>query len=148
MLRNALIYALAGVLLMAGVWLSRFTLSHHLGNSEWLLALGAGIILTVGVWVGLRERRKSKAAQKASEQPSTGFPSESLPAAMPLAELTPREAEVLQLLARGMSNQQIADELFVSLNTVKTHTAKLYLKLEVPNRTSAIVKARSLGLLG
>ena len=61
--------------------------------------------------------------------------------------LSPRELEVLQLIADGLSNQQIAGRLFVSLNTIKTHTANLFLKLEVERRTQAIKKAKRLSLI-
>jgi len=61
--------------------------------------------------------------------------------------LSSRELEVLQLIADGLSNQQIAGRLFVSLNTIKTHTANLFLKLEVERRTQAIEKAKRLSLI-
>ncbi len=61
--------------------------------------------------------------------------------------LSSRELEVLQLMADGLSNQQIADRLFVSLNTIKTHTSNLFLKLEVERRTQAIEKAKRISLI-
>ena len=61
--------------------------------------------------------------------------------------LSARELEVLQLMANGLSNQQIADRLFVSLNTIKTHTSNLFLKMEVERRTQAIEMAKRLGLI-
>jgi LuxR family maltose regulon positive regulatory protein len=61
--------------------------------------------------------------------------------------LSPRELEVLQLLATGLSNQEIAGELVVALTTVKTHVAAIYRKLDVANRTQAVTRARQLGLL-
>jgi len=61
--------------------------------------------------------------------------------------LSNREVEVLQLMADGLSNQQIAGRLFVSLNTIKTHTSNLFLKLEVERRTQAIEKAKRLSLI-
>jgi DNA-binding CsgD family transcriptional regulator len=61
--------------------------------------------------------------------------------------ITARECEVLDLLARGHSNREIAERLFVSPNTVKTHLASLYGKLEVSRRTQAIDKARSLRMI-
>jgi ATP/maltotriose-dependent transcriptional regulator MalT len=66
----------------------------------------------------------------------------------PAAGISQRELEVLQLLARGMSNEEIAAQLFVSQNTVKTHLSNLYTKLDVKRRTQAVDKARSMGLLG
>ena len=61
--------------------------------------------------------------------------------------LSNRETEVLQLMADGLSNQEIADQLFVSLNTVKTHSAKLFEKMDVKRRTQAIEKANRLKII-
>ncbi len=61
--------------------------------------------------------------------------------------LSKRELEVLQLLAIGLSNQEIADQLFVSLNTIKTHISRLFEKLEVKRRTQAVEKAKKLCLI-
>ena len=65
-----------------------------------------------------------------------------------LAEpISDREQGVLELIARGLSNQEIADKLHISLHTVKTHARRINAKLEVKSRTQAIVRARELGLL-
>jgi NarL family two-component system response regulator LiaR len=61
--------------------------------------------------------------------------------------LSKRELEVLQLMAEGLSNHQIAERLFVSLNTIKTHSSKVFEKLEVGRRTQAIDKAKKLNLI-
>lgn len=61
--------------------------------------------------------------------------------------LSTRELEVLQLIADGLSNQQIAERLFVSLNTIKTHTSNLFLKMDVERRTQAIEMAKRLALI-
>lgn len=61
--------------------------------------------------------------------------------------LTERELETLRLLAKELSNQQIADQLFVSLNTIKTRLKNINLKLEVDNRRKAVDKAKELGIL-
>ncbi len=61
--------------------------------------------------------------------------------------LSKREIEVLQLMAKGLSNQEIAEQLFVSLNTVKTHASRLFEKLEVKRRTQAIEVAKKLSLI-
>jgi NarL family two-component system response regulator LiaR len=63
-----------------------------------------------------------------------------------LKSLSPRELEVLQLIAKGLHNQQIADNLHVSLNTVKTHVRRVMKKLKVSDRTQAAVLAVELGL--
>ncbi len=61
--------------------------------------------------------------------------------------ISKRELEVLALMAQGLSNQEIADKLYVSLNTIKTHSSNLFLKLEVSRRTQAIQKAKELRLI-
>ena len=66
----------------------------------------------------------------------------------PLLEtLSERECEVLKLIAAGYTNRQIADQLVVSLNTVKKHTTHIYGKLGVKNRTQAIAMARDIKLI-
>lgn len=62
-------------------------------------------------------------------------------------EISNRELEVLQLLAEGMSNQEIAARLFLSLSTIKTHLSNLFFKLDVNSRTQAVVKAKQFQLL-
>jgi ATP/maltotriose-dependent transcriptional regulator MalT len=62
-------------------------------------------------------------------------------------QISKRELEVLNLLATGKSNDEIAQTLFVSRNTIKTHIANLYQKLEVKRRTQAVEKAKSWGIL-
>jgi LuxR family maltose regulon positive regulatory protein len=61
--------------------------------------------------------------------------------------LTEREFSVLRLIAAGRSNREIADELFLSVNTVRSYSQQLYGKLDVGSRTQAVARARDLGLL-
>ncbi|MGC9346604.1 MAG: LuxR C-terminal-related transcriptional regulator, partial [Anaerolineae bacterium] len=66
----------------------------------------------------------------------------------PLVEpLSDREIEVLQLIAKGYTNREIGEALYIALNTVKGHTREIYGKLGVHSRTQAVVKARALGIL-
>lgn len=61
--------------------------------------------------------------------------------------ISKRELEVLELMAKGMSNQEIAEQLFVSLNTIKTHSGKVFEKLDVKRRTQAVEKAKRLSII-
>jgi LuxR family maltose regulon positive regulatory protein len=80
-------------------------------------------------------------AQK-SEDPSSRPPAQSL-----IEPLSPRELEVLQLMAQGCSNQEISERLFLALDTVKGHNRKIFGKLQVQRRTEAVARVRELGLL-
>ena len=73
---------------------------------------------------------------------------EAAPAAQPLIEpLTPRELEILRLVAGGLSNRQIGEQLFLALDTVKGHNQRIFDKLGVQRRTEAVARARQLGLV-
>ena len=61
--------------------------------------------------------------------------------------ITPRELEVLQLIAEGLSNKEMAERLFVSENTIKTHTSRVFDKLGASRRTQAVQFAKSQGLI-
>ena len=70
------------------------------------------------------------------------------PRSSPLVEpLSPRELEILQLIADGLSNQEIGARLYLALDTVKGHNRRIFEKLQVQRRTEAVAKARALGLL-
>jgi DNA-binding CsgD family transcriptional regulator len=106
---------------------------------EFYIGLVAVLFTGLGVWAGLRlTRRKVVIANpdfKLNE------------AELQRLGVSKREYEVLELIAQGLSNQEIADKLFVSLNTVKTHSSNLFIKLEVRRRTQAVRRAKELGLL-
>jgi LuxR family maltose regulon positive regulatory protein len=70
-----------------------------------------------------------------------------IPASIGVEPLSEREIQVLQLIAEGLTNQEIAARLYLSLNTVKVHTRNIYGKLDAHHRAGAIARARALGLL-
>ncbi len=81
-------------------------------------------------------------------EPEQAAPSETQAPNSDLIEpLSERELEVLQLIAEGLTNPEIASRLFLSLNTVKAHTRNIYGKLGVHSRTQAVARARALGVL-
>lgn len=102
------------------------------------LALLAAGFLALGVWAGVR---------LASRPRGDGAPFAVNAAAQVALGVTERELEVLRSLAAGRSNKEIASALNLSPNTVKTHVARLYEKLEASRRTEAVLKARELGLI-
>lgn len=137
MLRTVVIYGLA---LAAGAlalqWLD-YLLWARVHPVELYVALIAFAFMGLGIWVGARLSRLP--VQSAGFQPN-------LDAQVSLG-ITEREYQVLRLLAAGRSNKEIADGLRLSPNTVKTHLARLYEKLEAARRTEAILRARELGLI-
>lgn len=79
--------------------------------------------------------------------PPSGRPSPAIPGQLLPDPLTGRELEVLHLIAEGLSNQEIAAQLFISVGTVKSYTGAIYSKLAVGSRTQAVAQARQLGLI-
>lgn len=105
--------------------------------SEIYIALIATGFMALGIWVGARLFRGRP--QAADFEPNIQ--------AKASLGITEREYEVLGLLAAGRSNKEIAGRLKLSPNTVKTHIARLFEKLEAGRRTQAIARARELGLI-
>ncbi len=107
----------------------------------------AFVFTLLGIWLAKQLiEPKTVWIEKEIAVPSTG-PFEINQFEINARKISKRELEVLELIATGKSNEEIAEALFVSLNTIKTHTANLYQKLEVKRRTQAIEKAKSLGIL-
>lgn len=136
-------YGLAlGLLLVAMQFFQyKWILLRH--SAEWYIGLIALIFTILGVWAGTRLTRKNPA----SVAPPNPPPLQSSETVAQELGITPRELDVLRLIALGHSNQEIADTLFVSLNTVKTHISNVLSKLDAERRTQAIQKAKTLGLL-
>ena len=125
----------------------RFTIIDH--ATEIYAGLIALLFTALGTWGGWKLTRKKPEKEIVIVEKHVPVEKPFAPDEKKIAELgiSEREMEVLQLIAAGLSNQEIADRLFVSLNTVKTHTSNLFLKLQVNRRTQAVQKAQTLGLL-
>jgi LuxR family maltose regulon positive regulatory protein len=91
--------------------------------------------------------RRLLAAFPVAEPEQTDLPKTQAPKSELVEPLSEREFEVLQLVAEGLTNREIASRLFLSLNTVKAHTRNIYGKLNVHSRTQAIARSQELGLL-
>lgn len=117
-----------------------FFFFHYKFSFETYLGIIAVIFLILGIYFG------SKLGNKKADIDSPTLNSTNLNADIE-TDLSSRELEVLLNISDGLTNQQIADKLFVSLNTIKTHTANIYSKLGVKSRTQAISKAKSLNLI-
>jgi len=114
---------------------------------EAYLGIVGGFFTLLGIWIGWKLTHNKKSETTGSEN-SIQYPGNS-GEYDPQNEfnLSPREHEVLVLIAQGLSYQEIADQLFVSLSTIKTHTANIFSKLDVQRRTQAVMVAQKRGLL-
>ncbi len=137
MMRTILLYGFLLAALAVGLQWLEFQYVVRTHATETYVVLVALAFLGLGVWAGARLFRRSP--------PAAEFTPNTL--AQQSLRISERELEVLGRIAAGQSNKQIAQELGVSPNTIKTHVANLFEKLEVGRRTEAILRGRELGLI-
>ena len=140
-LKHLAIYGVCGGLLIVAMRFVeyRFLVVQH--SFEIYGALIAAAFAAVGIWLGLAMTRR-EIVVKEIPVPTTA-PFEPDTARIEALGLTPRELEVLQLIAEGLSTKEMADRLFVSENTVKTHIGRVLDKLGASRRTQAVQVAKS-----
>lgn len=133
-MRIALYAAVLALGTLALQWLDykRLARTHSLDITLLVIATA---FLALGIWLG---------AKLLAPRP---IPHDGNPAALAALGISARELTVLHSLAAGLSNKEIAAQLNVSPNTVKTHVARLFEKLDARRRTDAIAKARELGIV-
>jgi two-component system, NarL family, response regulator LiaR len=137
MARRIVIWGAAGGILIALLKLIEYKHFVHEYPSEVYGGLVALIFSAVGIYLGLRWTRAPRAAAAFSADPAKARQ----------VGLTPREHEILGLIAQGLSNREIGEKLFVSENTVKTHSSRLFEKMQVNRRVQAVQRGRELGLI-
>ena len=153
MKRHVLIFGLVGGLLIAILQYTeyRFVILEH--SVELYGALVAILFATFGIWLGLRITRRRETVRERVVVKEVLVPAEApgpfapIPAQQQTLGITARELEILNLVARGFSNREIATQLFVSESTVKTHCARAFDKLGAARRTQAVLRGKELGLL-
>jgi NarL family two-component system response regulator LiaR len=149
---SILAYGLGGGLVVVALRLAeyRFLVVEH--SLEIYGGLVAAIFAGLGIWMGSRLDRRRAAGPEAAAGNVAGAGVPGAPFA-PDAErqralgITPREMEILDLMAAGLSNREIGERLFVSENTVKTHSSRLFDKLEAKRRTQAVHLAKKMRLI-
>jgi two-component system, NarL family, response regulator LiaR len=157
MKRHVLIFGVVGGLLIVTLQYTeyRFVVIEH--SVELYGALIAGIFAAFGIWLGLRITRRRETIRETVVVREVAAPAlvegrDVEPFAPNMVQqqalgITARELEILALVARGLSNREIAAELFVSENTVKTHCSRAFDKLGAARRTQAVQRGKELGLL-
>lgn len=144
MKQNWQLVALYGIILAALVFFLKFIEYKFFIRDlslEFYLGLVSVLFTGVGIWAGLKITRKKTVIVSTAENFIVDDEQ------LKQLGISKREYEVLELMAKGLSNQEIADKLFVSLNTVKTHSSNIFLKLDARRRTQAIQKAKELRLI-
>jgi NarL family two-component system response regulator LiaR len=147
MKKHILIYGLCGGVLIVLLKLVEYrflVVEHSIEIYGGLIAL---LFAAVGIWLGLKlTRTKETVVVKEVLLPA---PESFTLNELKLRELgiTRRELEILKLIASGMSNREIAEKLFVSENTVKTHSSRLFDKLSAKRRTQAVQLGKEFGLI-
>ncbi len=148
LLFHTLIYGLSGGLLIVALRLIEFRFLVVQHSFEIYGGLIAVLFAGLGIWLGLKVTKK-KEVLVIKEVPVPALPQPFSVNEQRLKELgiTPRELEILELIAHGLSNREIADKLFVSENTVKTHSSRLFDKLGAKRRTQAVQLGKEMGLI-
>ena len=153
MKKTVLLYGLLGGLLVAVLKMVeyRFLIIEH--SFEIYGGIIAAIFSAVGIWLGLKFTRPRETVVT-REVPvevrvpvSTTGPFVRNQARVDQLGLTPRELDILEAMAAGLSNREIAERLFVSENTVKTHAGRVFDKLAAKRRTQAVQLAKEAGLI-
>ncbi|HWJ12808.1 MAG TPA: LuxR C-terminal-related transcriptional regulator [Gemmatimonadaceae bacterium] len=148
MRKTILIYGLLGGVLIAGLKLIEYrylVVEHSIEVYGGLVAL---LFSGLGIWLGLRiTGRRDRVVVR--EVPVVASAGPFVPDAARLEQLgiTPRELQILEHIAAGMSNREIAEKLFVSENTVKTHSSRLFEKLDAKRRTQVVQRAKDARLI-
>jgi DNA-binding CsgD family transcriptional regulator len=147
MKRHVLMYGLIGGVLIAALkWTEyRFLVVEH--SVEIYGGLIAATFAVLGIWLGLKlTGRQQTIVVKEIPVPAGGafIPDEKKRENL---HITRRELEILELIAQGLSNREIAEKLFVSENTVKTHSSRVFDKLGARRRTQAVQLGKEFGLL-
>ena len=141
MRKTILLYGIAMAVLIGLMKYLEYSYFIRELSIEFYIGVVAITFVALGVWIGTRLVRV-----KTVTVPEEGeFVLDEN--ALKRLGISKREYEVLELISQGFSNQEIAEKLFVSLSTVKSHSANLFMKLDANRRTQAVQRARELRLL-
>jgi NarL family two-component system response regulator LiaR len=147
--KHVLVYGLLGgvLIVLLKVIEYRYLVIEH--SVEIYGGLIAAVFAGLGIWLGLKLTRHTETIVVREVQVEVPAPTTFVRNDAKLEKLgiTPRELEILGLIAAGLSNREIAERIFVSENTVKTHANRLFDKLNAKRRTQAVQVGKELGLI-
>ncbi len=146
-MKRAILYGLAGGLLIALLKLLEYKHFVRAYPTEIYGGLVAVIFAAVGLYLGLRWARSKEVVVVREVRVPEGGAFVLDAGKLKEIGITPREHEILGLIAEGLSNREIGERIFVSENTVKTHSSRLFDKLGVNRRVQAVQKGKALGLI-
>ena len=147
MKKTVLVYGILGGVLIVALKLVEYrflVLEHSLEIYGGIVAL---LFSVLGIWLGLKLTRTRETVVVREVPVPVAGPFERNEARLEQLGITPRELEILESMAAGFSNREIAERLFVSENTVKTHAGRLFDKLSARRRTQAVQRAKEAGLI-
>lgn len=146
-MKKVFIYGTVLGFLILGLKFAEYRFLIKSNSFEVYAGLIAILFAIVGIWGGSKFVKKKEilVVKEVLVQPKENFSVNENN--LKQLGISKREHDVLMLMAQGLSNQEVADKLFVSLNTVKTHSSKLFEKLNVQRRTQAVQEAKKLGLV-
>lgn len=147
MKKTVLVFGLLGGILVAALELIEYRFLVIERSLEIYGGLVALLFSALGIWLGLRFTRTRELVVVREVPVRVTGPFVRDVARQQELGITPRELEILELIAAGLSNREIAERLFVSENTVKTHSGRLYDKLAARRRTQAVQHAKDAGLI-
>lgn len=147
MLRHVLIFGLVGGALVVLLKLTEYRLLVIEHSFELYAGLIAAIFAAFGIWLGIRLNAPRREVITVEIPQQNNQPFLLNEKKRDELNITPRELEILELVAAGLSNREIAGKLYVSENTVKTHCARAYDKLGAKRRTQAVQLGKELGLI-
>jgi DNA-binding CsgD family transcriptional regulator len=145
---HTLIYGLCGGVLIVVLKLIEFRFLVQQHSIEIYGGLIAALFAGLGIWFGMKLTKKNEVVVvKEVPVPAAIQPFSLNEERLKDLGITKRELEILELIAHGLSNREIADKLFVSENTVKTHSSRLFDKLSARRRTQAVQIGKEMGLI-
>ena len=147
MVRQVIAWGAAGGVLIALLKVIEYKHFVREYPSELYGGLVALIFTAVGIYLGLKWTRPKEVVVVKEVPVRVGGPFVLDEARLREVGLTQREHEILGLIAQGLSNREIGEKLFVSENTVKTHSSRLFEKMQVNRRVQAVQKGKELGLI-